>query len=78
MVSHISVWYWLVLPITTKHADAGLYNSFESSPAGLVSMSGVLCLVLLGVLHFPCRRLLYKVLLAFVRCDACGVHLTNL
>lgn len=78
MVSHISVWGWLVLPITTKHADAGLYNSFDTPPAGLISASGVLCLVLLGVLHFPCRRLLCKVLLAFVRCDACGVHLMNL
>ncbi len=77
-MGHISVWDWLVLPITTKHANAGLYNSFKSPPAGLVCTSSALCFVLLGVLHFLCRSLLCKVLLAFVRCDACGVHLMNL
>ncbi len=62
-MGYISVWDWLPLPITIKHAGVGLYNSFESPPAGLVCMSSVLCLVLLGVLHFPCRRLLCKILL---------------
>lgn len=77
-MGRMSVWDRLPLPITTKHADAGSYNFSEFPPAGVVYTLSVLCLVLLGVLHFPSRRLLCKVLLAVVKRNACDDHLMNL